>query len=236
MTHPSAEVYQIYFVNEYGCKGTSRNVVVRGYSELSSVPKHAREYLPLGASDDGVYMLDPDGPGGNEPLPVYCNMTNAGGGWMLMVNSLSTTSVTSMYTSGYYNQAYLGNWYQPYKYSDAWINLIAFDMYWTEGRNGCNDISHSYWKAADCIGGGVYSTLNGCGEDPATNCCYKRYSDAALTTDYHEGIYKRCMFDDDRANDAYVIWPYRCGGLYVNWGHACSAGELEAGEYRIWVR
>jgi len=33
-----------------------------------------------GASD-GLYTIDPDGPGGNGPIEVYCDMTTDGGGW-----------------------------------------------------------------------------------------------------------------------------------------------------------
>jgi hypothetical protein len=31
---------------------------------------------------DGVYQLDPDGPGGAAPFFAYCDMTSDGGGWM----------------------------------------------------------------------------------------------------------------------------------------------------------
>ena len=230
-TSASPEVYKVYFVNEHGCKGEAREVLVKGFTGLSSIPKHAKVYQGLGATLDGVYMIDPDGPGGNEPLPIYSNMTSEGGGWMLIVNSLSNTSVSTLYTTGVYNAPYLGNIYMPHKFADAWINTIDFDTYWTEGRDACNKISNSYWKASECNGGGVFATTGG-----KSYCCYRRYADVAMTTGFHEGVgYRRVMFDDDRGNDAYFIWPLT-GRVYVEWGHACSNGGPGYGEYRIWIR
>ncbi len=111
------------------------------------------------------------------------------------------------------------------------------DMYWTEGRDACNQISNSYWKASECNGGGTFATQTYRGEYPAVYCCYRRYGNAAMTTQVHEGVanYRRCMFDDDRGADAYFIWPYRNNSVYVEWGHTCSYNSGN-GEYRIWVR
>jgi len=229
-TSASPETYQVYFVNEHGCKGEVRDVIVKGFSGLSSIPKHAKVYQELGATLDGVYMIDPDGPGGNEPLPIYSSMTHEGGGWMLIVNSLSNTSVSTLFTTGIYNKPYLGNIYMPHKFADAWINLIDYDMYWTEGRDACKQISNSYWKASECNGGGIFSTTGG-----GYYSCYRRYGNAAMTTQVHEGIHRRCTFDDDRGNDGYFIWPYLNNSVFVEWGHTCSYNS-GIGEYRIWVR
>ena len=229
-TSASPEIYQVYFVNEHGCKGEVRDVIVKGFSGLSSIPKHAKVYQELGATLDGVYMIDPDGPGGNEPLPIYSSMTHEGGGWMLIVNSLSNTSVSTLFTTGIYNKPYLGNIYMPHKFADAWINLIDYDMYWTEGRDACKQISNSYWKASECNGGGIFSTTGG-----GYYSCYRRYGNAAMTTQVHEGIHRRCTFDDDRGNDGYFIWPYLNNSVFVEWGHTCSYNS-GIGEYRIWVR
>ena len=234
----SPQTYQTYFVNEYGCEGKPTDVIIKGYSGLSSIPKHAKEYQTLGATENGVYIIDPDGPGGNTPLPVYCNMTSEGGGWMLIVNSLANTSVSSLRTSGVYNAAYLGNINIPYKYTDAWINTIAFVAYWTEGRDGCNRISNSYWRASECKGGGKFVIASYGEYNTGASCCYRRYGNAAMTTGLHEGTtrYRRSMFDDDRGGNAYFIWPHCNVNVYVEWGHGCSNGGRRNGEYRIWVR
>ncbi|MCL4204090.1 MAG: hypothetical protein KJ000_16425, partial [Pirellulaceae bacterium] len=47
-----------------------------------------------GASD-GVYWIDPDGPGSIVPFQVYADMTTDGGGWMLAVNSVAGSEAPS---------------------------------------------------------------------------------------------------------------------------------------------
>ena len=43
------------------------------------------------STGDGVYSIDPDGAGGNDPVDIYCDMTSDGGGWTLVASSLDQT-------------------------------------------------------------------------------------------------------------------------------------------------
>lgn len=43
------------------------------------------EAMPF--AEDGVYTINPDGPGGVVPFDVYCDMTHDGGGWTLLLVS-----------------------------------------------------------------------------------------------------------------------------------------------------
>jgi hypothetical protein len=68
------------------CRATSGTPVC---SEGKCLPASCADVLLNDpTAGNGVYLVDPDGPGGMSPFSVYCEMTTAGGGWILVGREL----------------------------------------------------------------------------------------------------------------------------------------------------
>ncbi len=100
--------------------------------EPQSVAKSCQEILENDpSSEDGVYQIDPDGEGGNEPFDVYCDMADDGG-WTLafLKNSVHNGSYHD-FASTYENTDVLSITPEDASLSASglagWLNLNDFD-------------------------------------------------------------------------------------------------------------
>eukprot|EP01052_Picozoa_sp_SAG31_P002848 SAG31_NODE_103_length_25164_cov_12.124317_16_plen_226_part_00 len=55
-------------------------------STQATAPASCNAIRLAGTRENGLYTIDPDGPGGLAPFEVWCDMRTAGGGWALVMN------------------------------------------------------------------------------------------------------------------------------------------------------
>lgn len=52
---------------------------------VSNAKRNCLAWFNLGHLVDGIYLIDPDGGGGNAPFNCHCDMTTSGGGWTKII-------------------------------------------------------------------------------------------------------------------------------------------------------
>ncbi|MCX6354999.1 MAG: fibrinogen-like YCDxxxxGGGW domain-containing protein [Candidatus Aureabacteria bacterium] len=152
---------------------------------------------------DGLYAIDPDGPSGNAPFNVYCDMTTDDGGWTLVAR-LTTND------ANHYNTNAVGSLTSPTqsttaKLSDAMINQLATQLF----RFSCESVTDYFDASSHNFG--------------ATNCSstITTVKDTYSSTTWSTG-------DPGRANgcglDGYpnyskIVWAENHGDIFGCYAH-----------------
>lgn len=73
--------------------GTETNTTKTEFWVRPYYPKSCNEIAKYSSVSSGVYKIDPDGPEGNPPFDVYCDMVTNGGGWTLFYANSANASL-----------------------------------------------------------------------------------------------------------------------------------------------
>ncbi|MBI1275513.1 hypothetical protein GC177_06035 [bacterium] len=95
-----------------------------------------------GNTTSGTYTIDPDGPGGNAPFSVYCDMTTSGGGWTVVWVGIGGQNKTSLSTTAAFNTAGATTVSQTFKFDDNTINSLLTEGYMLRSTGLYNNVRY----------------------------------------------------------------------------------------------
>ena len=161
-----------------------------------------------GSQGNGVYWVDPDGPGGNDPYETYCNMADNDGGWTLaarMINNswchIDADMVSSLTAPDQSGCA---------KLSDADIRALYTDQFWLS----CGTNAPHRFGTINAISN--FNTTSSVGNKVMT------WSASYGGSTYTGTDHSCCNFGDHNYRSPHIIYSiargYNSGNYTANWG------------------
>lgn len=140
---------------QYGYVGDVRaNAIMHLWLRETPVAgRTCSEIRAQGHTQNGIYLIDPDGPGPVEPFRVYCDMTMASSGWTL-IESINRDHPLNANGTGLWTQNHPINTTTPITNGNFRLSLaqiqalqaVSVELAATTNQNG---LSLDYWISKD---------------------------------------------------------------------------------------